>query len=90
MSLEEYDEMYAEQDGRCKICLRRQIRRSFSVDHDHACCPAPPTCGNCTRGLLCQADNRIVLGRLCQESKLGAAGVIAYAHRLIDYVGGEP
>jgi hypothetical protein len=32
----------------------------LEIDHDHACCPKRPTCGKCTRGLLCDRHNRAI------------------------------
>jgi hypothetical protein len=53
----EYDEMLAAQGGRCRGC--REEKRLF-VDHDHACCPDSPTCGQCNRGLLCEQCNWVL------------------------------
>lgn len=54
-----YEAKIVEQDGRCAICGRNasEFDRPLSVDHDHACCPRTPTCGQCTRGLLCATCN---------------------------------
>lgn len=49
------------QVGACAICqvaLRTQdapdrAHKPVCVDHDHSCCSGPPTCGRCTRGLVC-------------------------------------
>ncbi len=41
ITLEQYNEMYAEQGGRCRICLKHEIAKNqygmkqLSVDHDH-------------------------------------------------------
>jgi hypothetical protein len=57
-----YEETLVEQDGHCALCeaLPAEDRR-FQVDHDHACCPTDKThrktCGECIRGLLCEACN---------------------------------
>ena len=54
----EYDAMYEAQGGLCYTCRRANGKtRTLSVDHDHACCPKPPTCGQCNRGLLCRPCN---------------------------------
>lgn len=62
MTLEDYRELLAAQDGKCAICgidAPTDFRtRRFHVDHDHSCCPTSrKTCGKCTRGLLCHACN---------------------------------
>ena len=56
---EQYNQMFQEQEGRCKICSKHQIDlpRSLSVDHDHNCCPGDKSCGNCIRGLICDRCN---------------------------------
>lgn len=62
---EQYDEMFANQEGKCRICKKPEIRLhnisgrpvSLSVDHDHACCPYGSSCGKCIRGLLCWTCN---------------------------------
>jgi len=74
-----YREFLAEQNGRCPICLRqpghdphqRRADWPWCVDHDHNCCPHKPTvknptCGNCTRGLLCSRCNS-ALGQLADD-----------------------
>lgn len=55
MSIDDYDKLFAEQDGRCAICKRHQDhlisdrRKVLCVDHDH-------TTGE-VRGLLCGSCN---------------------------------
>lgn len=44
----------------CEVCGSTE---RLHVDHDHSCCLAPPTCGECVRGRLC-ADCNWVLGRV--------------------------
>lgn len=54
----EYVDMLFRQNHVCAICEQPcGTKRKLSVDHDHSCCSTTPTCGKCTRGLLCQACN---------------------------------
>ena len=55
LSLAEYERMREQQEGRCKSCGTLAAR--LYVDHDHGCCPRMPTCGQCTRGLVCNGCN---------------------------------
>ena len=70
ISLEIYEQILANQGGRCAICRKEEtvkykngtIRR-LALDHDHACCPTKTSCGKCIRGLLCYICNT-TLGKL--------------------------
>lgn len=56
---DEYWALYRLQGGKCYICQRATgARKRLSVDHDHACCSGPASCGKCVRGLLCTTDNK--------------------------------
>lgn len=45
------------QEGRCAVC-KIHLGESFgNIDHDHSCCPAGSSCGECVRGLLCTNCN---------------------------------
>lgn len=57
ITLLQYRELYERQKGVCAICKQPCTRGMLSVDHDHSCCPGRPTCGKCTRGLLCDRCN---------------------------------
>ncbi len=55
---EHYAAMLEAQGGVCAVC--RQVDSSgkeLAVDHDHACCAVPRSCGKCVRGLLCSRCN---------------------------------
>lgn len=53
MEPDDYDRLYAAQDGRCAICRRATGKtRRLSVDHDHAT--------GKVRGLLCRPCNQML------------------------------
>lgn len=52
ITVEQYDEMYERQGGRCAICSAESPGRTFDVDHDH-------DTGE-VRGLLCNPCNRAI------------------------------
>lgn len=57
--------------------VQRGIMRSpLAVDHDHACCPGPISCGECVRGLVCQHHN-LAIGQL-HDSVAEAMDLAAY------------
>lgn len=83
ISSEQYWAIYEYQGGRCFICRRATgERRKLAVDHDHACCPGPTSCGRCVRGLLCRSCNRSVLGHLRDDPEA--------LQRAIDYLNDPP
>lgn len=53
---EQFSAMLENQGGACLGCGKDDV--PLMLDHDHACCPGLPTCGNCNRGLLCDRCNR--------------------------------
>lgn len=63
ISLEEYNQMFLEQNGCCKICKRHQteFKRRLHVDHSHAT--------NEVRGLLCHNCN-LALGRFMDNKDI--------------------
>lgn len=81
---EQYQALYAAQGGKCAICQRAKGtgRRRLAVDHDHACCNGPKSCGKCVRGLLCKPCNRNVLGHLRDD--------IRALQRAIEYLAVPP
>lgn len=77
MTIEDYDNLYKLQDGRCKICGKRETKlvknrttnvRRLSVDHDHKT--------HKVRGLLCTKCN-LILG-LCKDDKDYLSKIILY------------
>lgn len=75
------------QGGVCPICgcgldaAPDGRERRSATDHDHGCCPEPPTCGRCTRGILCARCNGQLLGALAAMpggELLAAWRVLAY------------
>lgn len=58
MPIEVYEVMLKAQAGVCSICSRTNSNgKALFVDHDHRCCATTPTCGKCTRQLLCGPCN---------------------------------
>lgn len=62
LSREKYDALYAAQGGRCALCRRSRGTggKRLAVDHDHACCIGPTSCGKCVRGLVCSTCNDVL------------------------------
>jgi hypothetical protein len=58
---EELHERLQAQQTRCGKC-GEDVLGVFIVDHDHRCCPKVPTCGLCTRGLICSRCNLMLAG----------------------------
>lgn len=51
-------EMLSSQGARCGACGDEEISESTAIiDHDHNCCREAPTCGQCTRALVCRGCN---------------------------------
>lgn len=63
MTARDFDELWSAQGGGCAICGRTENStrdRGFAVDHNHACCPGGGSCGECVRGILCDACNVMI------------------------------
>lgn len=80
-----YRSMLEDQEYACKLC-RRRFTKTPHLDHDHACCNKPYSCGRCIRGLLCANCNCRVLGVFCQEGARGVEYGVAVAKNLISYM----
>ena len=76
ISLDQYNAMLAEQDGKCALCHGKSDIR-LAVDHDRNCCPGRKSCGSCVRKLLCRRCNQ-TLGLIEENAEL--------LQRMIDYV----
>jgi len=66
MTQEDYNKMFAEQDGKCAICEipQEQCKRAFAVDHDHVTGkPRGLLCYNCNHGLADFKDSPASLER---------------------------
>jgi hypothetical protein len=60
LSLEQWAQMFEEQEGLCYLCsepLDLESKRKIHVDHDHDCCRGGKSCGSCVRGLACNECN---------------------------------
>jgi len=57
-SPEDLERMWEEQSGECGLkCGDSLELKDAHVDHDHECCPAGKSCGQCVRMLLCLKCN---------------------------------
>ena len=56
---EQFDQMLADQDGKCAVCSTTDPGggMGWCIDHDHTCCAGKKACGQCVRGLLCRNCN---------------------------------
>jgi hypothetical protein len=80
ITAERYQHMLESQGGACAIC--RKSFHSYSIDHDHRCCPEKGTsCGKCVRGLLCSNCN-LAIGMLGDDpERLITAAAYLQRHR---------
>ena len=70
ITLEQYEDLLAKQNGVCGICFQPETRKTrptqrvfnLAIDHDHQCCPGLYSCGKCVRGLLCKKCNQALGG----------------------------
>lgn len=70
ITLEDYNELFKKQDGRCKCCgvHQTELKRSLSIDHDHST--------GRIRGLLCNNCN-VAIGHV-KESAIILQAIINY------------
>jgi len=79
ISQADYDALLEWQGGRCMLCRRLPGKRRLAVDHDHACCSGPVSCGACVRGLLCPDNERgcnTLLGSIESNSVDGGPAMV--------------
>lgn len=77
ITYEQYLTILTNQNGRCAICKRKpDDEKPLHVDHDHRCCEAERSCGNCVRGLLCGSCNRGI--GLLQDSSVNCISAAEY------------
>jgi len=64
ISVEVQWELFNSQGGKCAVehCRAKLTFRRAHIDHNHACCPKLPTCGQCVRGFLCNRCNTALGG----------------------------
>lgn len=90
LSLDRYFEMLAQQGDKCAICGGTDTGSArhplMLVDHDHACCAGPRSCGKCIRGLICHPCN-VALGA-AQDDPDRLLAMAAYLLRRIDVLQG--
>jgi len=63
MRPEDWDALWAAQDGRCYLCggeLNPGPGRHVHIEHDHSCCPLFRSCRICRRGLACKRCNSAI------------------------------
>lgn len=60
-TLDDYEAVLKSQGGHCALCPAESSgKKRLCWDHDHACCPGLKSCGECVRGLLCIACNKMI------------------------------
>lgn len=60
IGLAEFNDLLANQNGKCDICPKEISGSTAYLDHDHSCCSGKRACGKCIRALLCQNCNTII------------------------------
>ena len=73
ITLDEYNQMFAEQEGKCLICGRHQseFKNALGVDHDHVTGEIRGLlCTHCNNALGCVNDNIDLLYKLIEYLKI--------------------
>jgi len=86
LTLEEYDQMFKDQNGCCKICNTSQtkLKKILCVDHDHKTgLVRGLLCHNCNRMLGSAKDSKEVLLNAIEYLKQRAASKEEAAHQLV-------
>lgn len=78
ITLEQYNDIFAQQEGKCKICKKHQtqLKRKLAVDHCH-------TTGR-VRALLCQLCNMAV-GSIKEDPKI-ASELCRYLQEVVNAI----
>lgn len=59
LSVDQFDEMWAEQAGKCALC-GEPLRGKFVIDHNRFCCAGQVSCGECVRGIIHPKCNNLL------------------------------
>ncbi len=70
---ERFEAMLEQQDNACLICGRPFSEVTAHIDHDHACCNGPFSCGKCVRAVLCFECNHMLGNAHDEPERLRAA-----------------
>lgn len=83
---EEVERLIQDQGGVCPCC---GVAGPSHIDHDHACCPGPKSCGKCVRGVLCLPCNTF-FGRIRDNHEVleAMAAYLIRGKRQITEIGG--
>lgn len=73
---EQFNQMVLDQNNSCTICFSTVSggTGTWSIDHDHSCCPSAKSCGKCVRQLLCAQCN-MMLGAARESTDILIAAI---------------